>query len=104
MVPAGPHPANERGGINIRGVPHKVEIVYYDDESNAQRASALVERLIVEDKVNFVLGPYSSGTSLPASAVAERYRTPMVLAHGASTPIYERSFKNVFGVLNTVDQ
>jgi branched-chain amino acid transport system substrate-binding protein len=95
---------NERGGIKVGGEPHKVEMVYYDDESNAQRAVSLVERLIVQDKVNFVAGPYSSGISLPASAVAERHRTPMVLAHAASTPVYERGFKYVFGVLTTAEQ
>lgn len=96
--------ANERGGIKIGGVPHKVEIVYYDDESNAQRASTLVERLIVQDKVNFVLGTYGSGITFPASSVAERYRTPMVAAHAASTPIYERGYKYLFAVLTSVDQ
>jgi branched-chain amino acid transport system substrate-binding protein len=96
--------ANQRGGIKVGDVPHRVEMVYYDDESNAQRAATLVERLIVEDKVDFVVGPYSSGVTLPASAVTERHRIPMVAAHAASTPIYERGFKYVFAVLNSVDQ
>ena len=96
--------ANERGGIKVGGVPHRVEMVYYDDESNPQRATTLVERLIVEDKVAFVVGPYSSGVTLPASTVSERHRIPMVAAHAASTPIYNRGFKYVFAVLNSVDQ
>ena len=96
--------ANERGGIDVGGKKHKVEIKYYDDESNAQRATALVERLIVEDKVNFVAGPYGSGSTFPASSVAEKYKIPMVIAHGASTTIYERGYKYIFAVLNSVDQ
>lgn len=96
--------ANERGGIKVGGVPHKVEILYYDDESNAQRATTLIERLIVQDKVHFVLGPYSSGTTFPSSSVTERHRTPMVAAHAASTPIYERGYKYLFAVLTSVDQ
>ena len=96
--------ANERGGINVAGKKHKVEIKYYDDESNAQRATALVERLIVEDKVNFVAGPYGSGSTFPASSVAEKYQIPMVIAHGASSTIYERGYKYIFAVLNSVDQ
>lgn len=96
--------ANERGGINVGGVPHRVEITYYDDESNAQRATSLIDRLIVQDRVNFVLGPYSSGVTLAASTVTERHRTPMVAAHAASTPIYERGFRYLFAVLNSVDQ
>src|ERR1041384_6425982 len=96
--------ANERGGIDVGGKKYKVEIKYYDDESNAPRATALVERLIVEDKVNFVAGPYGSGSTFPASSVAEKYKIPMVIAHGASTTIYERGYKYIFAVLNSVDQ
>jgi branched-chain amino acid transport system substrate-binding protein len=96
--------ANERGGIDVGGKKYKVEIKYYDDESNAQRATTLVERLIVEDKVNFVAGPYGSGSTFPASSVAEKYKIPMVIAHGASTTIYERGYKYIFAVLNSVDQ
>jgi branched-chain amino acid transport system substrate-binding protein len=96
--------ANESGGIEVDGVPYKVEIVYYDDESKPDRAAQLVERLIVEDDVDFVLGPYSSGVTFAASAVTERHRTPMVAAHAASTTLYERGYKYLFAVLNSVDQ
>lgn len=96
--------ANERGGINVNGKKYKIEIKYYDDESNPQRAAALAERLIVEDKVNFLLGPYSSGITFAASSVAERHRIPMIAAHAASTTIYERGYKYIFAVLTSVDQ
>ena len=96
--------ANEQGGIDVGGKKYKVELKFYDDESNAQRATALTERLIVEDKVNFVAGPYGSGSTFPASSVAEKYKIPMVIAHGASTSIYERGYKYIFAVLNSVDQ
>lgn len=96
--------ANERGGIMLEGLPHKVEILYYDDESDAKKATALVERLINQDKVNFILGPYSSGVTLAASTVSERYEMPMIAAHAASTTIYDRGYKYIFGVLTSVDQ
>ena len=95
---------NEQGGFEIGGKKYKIEIKYYDDESNAQRATALVERLITEDKVNFVTGPYGSGSTFPASSVAEKYGIPMVIAHGASTTIYDRGYKCIFAVLTSVDQ
>src|ERR1044072_1499432 len=77
--------ANERGGIDVGGKKYKVEIKYYDDESNAQRATALVERLIVEDKVNFVAGPYGSGSTFPASSGAEQDKITLVQRQWAST-------------------
>ena len=95
---------NERGGIEIAGVMHKVSITYYDDESDPKAAVRLTEKLIVEDGIKFLLGPYSSGATFPASSVAEKHRIPMVEAHGASTTIFERGYKYIFATLNSVDQ
>lgn len=95
---------NALGGIAIRGKKYKVDIVYYDDESDPKTATRLVEKLIVEDKVHFLLGPYSSSCTFPASSIAEKYKIPMVAAHGAATNIYERGYKYIFATLNTVDQ
>jgi branched-chain amino acid transport system substrate-binding protein len=96
---------NQRfGGIDIGGVKYRVEIKYYDDQSNPTTATRLVEKLITEDRANFILGPYGSGITLPVSKVIQQHRVPMVEAHGASTPIFEQGNKYVFGTLNTVEQ
>ena len=95
---------NGLGGIEINGKKYPVEIVYYDDESDPKTAARLVEKLIVEDGVKFLLGPYSSSATLPASSIAEKYQVPMVVAHGAATNIYERGYKYLFATLNSVDQ
>ncbi|MCZ6861157.1 MAG: amino acid ABC transporter substrate-binding protein [Alphaproteobacteria bacterium] len=95
---------NERGGIEIGGVKHKVSIVYYDDESDPKTAVLLVEKLIVEDGIKFLLGPYSSGLTFPTSSVAEKHRIPMVEANGAASTIFERGYKYIFATLNSVDQ
>jgi branched-chain amino acid transport system substrate-binding protein len=95
---------NKKGGIPVGKKHYKVQIVYYDDQSNANTSVQLYEKLINEDKVNFLLGPYSSGVTLATSAVAEKYKIPMVVAHAASAAIYNQGFKYVFGTLNTVDQ
>jgi branched-chain amino acid transport system substrate-binding protein len=95
---------NNMGGIDISGKKYKVAITYYDDESKTDTALRLYEKLITEDGIKYLLGPYGSGASLPVTALAERNRLPIVIAHGASTPIYTRGFKYVFGTLNVVDQ
>jgi branched-chain amino acid transport system substrate-binding protein len=95
---------NKRGGIPVGKKHYKVQIVYYDDASNANTSVQLYEKLINEDKVNFLLGPYSSGVTLATSTVAEKYKIPMVVAHGASPAIYDRGYKYTFGTLNTVGQ
>jgi branched-chain amino acid transport system substrate-binding protein len=95
---------NQRGGLELGGKKYQFEIKYYDDESDTNTAVRLTERLIVEDKIPLLLGPYSSGATVATSTVAERHNVPMVAAHAAATSIYERGYKNIFATLNTVDQ
>lgn len=49
--------------------------------------------------MNLLLGPYSSGITIPASAVAEKYEVPMVQGGGASGKIFDRGYKYIFGTL-----
>ena len=71
---------NERGGIKVAGKTYKVAIKYYDDQSDPNTSAKLYEKLITEDGVQLLLGPYSSGITFAASAVAEKYQVPMVAA------------------------
>ena len=95
---------NQMGGINVGGKKYKVAIKYYDDESSAATSAKLYEKLIAEDGIKLLLGPYSSGITMAASAVTEKYKVPMVLAHGAALALYDRGFKYIFGTLTPVDQ
>src|SRR4051812_45532621 len=90
---------NEYGGIKVGDTQHCVTIKYYDDESKAETAATLTEKLITEDGVQFILGPYSSGLTQSASVITERHGIIMVEANGAAESIFSRGFKYVFGVL-----
>lgn len=89
----------EVGGIKVGDKYHCVTIKYYDDESKAETVSLLTEKLITEDKIQFILGPYSSGLTASASVITERYKIIMVEANGAAESIFSKGFKYVFGVL-----
>ena len=91
---------NAHGGFKVGGKNYKVDIKYYDDESSPQTAARLVEKLVDQDKVNFILGPYGSGTSASAAAVAERKKVPMVEGNGAAERIFSQGYKYTFGVLS----
>ena len=75
---------NKKGGVSVGGKSYKFEIIYYDDESNPKRAAQLAERLIKQDGVHYMLGPYSSGLTKAIAPVTEKYKIPMVEANGAS--------------------
>ena len=52
---------NDAGGITVGDQTYRLEVIYYDDESTPARGAQLAERLINQDGVEFMLGPYSSG-------------------------------------------
>ena len=82
---------NKKGGIPVGKKHYEIKIVYYDDQSNANNAVQLYDKLITQDKVDFLLGPYSSGVTLATSTEAEKYKIPMVVAHAATPAIYQRA-------------
>ncbi|WP_435117106.1 amino acid ABC transporter substrate-binding protein [Candidatus Pelagibacter bacterium nBUS_49] len=90
---------NSMGGVKVGGKTYKFEIIYYDDESNSGRAAQLAERLIKQDGVQFMLGPYSSGLTKAMAPVTEKYGIPMVEANGASRSLFTKGYKYLFAVL-----
>ena len=83
---------NARGGL----LGHKVELKIYDDKSDRRTAIELYEKLITEDKVDLVLGPYGSHLSDPVANVTERYKQPFVAQSASKTAIWQRSRKYIF--------
>jgi len=90
---------NKKGGIKVGSDRYKVEIIFYDDKSDPQTGAKLTEKLITEDKVNFILGPYGSGITLATSAIAEKYKVLTVACQANAVNIYERGFKYIISIL-----
>src|SRR5258706_2588687 len=95
---------NARGGIVVNGVKHPVTIKYYDDTSNANQSAVLMQKLITEDKANFLLGPYGSAATATDAAIAEQNEIPMVEANGAAQSIFNQGYKYTFGVLSPANK
>jgi branched-chain amino acid transport system substrate-binding protein len=90
---------NAEGGIDVGGKKLPVEIVYYDDQSDNQTSAKLTEKLITEDKVQFLLGPFGSGPTFATTAIAEKYNIITMATLANATNIYDRGFQNVYAVL-----
>ncbi len=88
------HDINARGALLGR----KVELVSYDDKSDAETTRRLYRKLINEDKVDLLIGPYSSDLTMVAAAVAEEHDFPMVAAGAASSMIWSQGYRNIFQV------
>ena len=95
---------NAKGGIPVGDKKYRVKIKYYDDKSDPDTAVRLYDRLITQDDVDFLLGPYSSGVTEAVAPVAERNDLPMVVAHAASTSVYSHGYEYLFGTLTPVEQ
>src|SRR3989441_9826392 len=93
-----------RGGIVINNVKHPVSIKYEDDQSNANLSATLVQKLITDEKANFILGPYGSATTASDAVVAEKNSIPMVEGNGAAQSIFSRGYKYTFGVLSPANK
>jgi branched-chain amino acid transport system substrate-binding protein len=95
---------NDRGGVKIDGKRYKLEIRYYDDESTPTRGTELIQRLIEQDGVKFILGPYSSGLTKAILPIVEQHKVPMIEANGAARELFTKGYRYTFAVLSTSDQ
>ena len=62
----------EKGGVKVDGKCYNFKVIYYDDESKGDRGATLAERLISQDEVQCMLGPYASGMTKAIAPVTEQ--------------------------------
>jgi branched-chain amino acid transport system substrate-binding protein len=85
---------NEKGGVLGR----KIEFVLYDDQSLPATGVRLYEKLITQDKVDAIMGPYSSAITEAVANVNDRYKMPMVAPMASTTSIFRKGRKYIFMV------
>jgi branched-chain amino acid transport system substrate-binding protein len=83
---------NAQGGLLGR----KVELKVLDDSFDQQTAISDYTRLISQDKVDLLLGTFSSDLNVAVAPVAERYKYAYVQPSGGADEIFERDFKYLF--------
>jgi branched-chain amino acid transport system substrate-binding protein len=77
---------NEGGGLLGR----RVEFLIPDDQSDTKRAPLLYEKLIVEEKVDAVMGPYGSPLTESVAPIVEKHRKVMIAPLAATSSIWEK--------------
>ncbi|WP_346535557.1 amino acid ABC transporter substrate-binding protein [Micromonospora sp. DPT] len=90
---------NAHGGIDVGGKKRKVQVIYYDDQSEPETAVKLTQRLISQDKVDFMFGPYSSGLTIATSAIAAKYKKIMFAGGAAAVSVFNQKNEYVFSPL-----
>ena len=90
---------NAQGGL----IDRPVELVIYDDKSDERTAVRLYERLITEDKVDAILGPYGTAITEAVADIPDKHRKVMVAANAATSSIREKGRKYLITVLAPVN-
>ncbi|RJP48135.1 MAG: ABC transporter substrate-binding protein [Anaerolineaceae bacterium] len=83
---------NANGGLLGR----QVELIIVDNASDQDTAVADYEKLITVDKVDLVVGPFSSFLVIPTSEVAARYGYAFVEPAGGAPDVFNRGLTNIF--------
>jgi len=94
---------NRAGGIVVAGKKLPTKLVLVDDTSKQDIAATLADKLINSDKVDFLLGTYSTALVQAQSSTAEQNQVPYVNGGGAASEIYKRGYKYIFGTLSPVN-
>ncbi len=94
---------NAKGGIEIKGKKYLVKLYYADAQSNPASGAAAAERLITQEKVDFILGPYSSGVTIAVAPVVEKYKIPMITGSAESPLIWTNKFLYTFGTVPPIN-
>jgi branched-chain amino acid transport system substrate-binding protein len=90
---------NASGGLLGR----PVRMVLYDDQSDPATGARLYERLLTEDQVDLVLGPYSSSVTQAVAQVTERAGQPLLAAGASAGDLWARGYQYLFGVYSVAE-
>ena len=93
---------NKRGGIYVKehGKRLPVELKRYDDKSDIGTMTNLLEKLILEDQVDFVFPPWGTAWLFAAAPVANKYGYILIGGPGGALKLKELSLPYFFQVLN----
>lgn len=94
---------NAAGGLKLGDKRVPIEVVHYDDRSSAEEAVRAIERLITQDKVDFILPPWGTGLNLAVGPLLNREGFPHLAATAVTdrAPELAKRWPNSFWMLGT---
>jgi branched-chain amino acid transport system substrate-binding protein len=90
---------NAQGGIALRnGEKRSVRLIWYDDRSQISVARKNVFQLLREDKIDILLGPYSSSLMMAVVEIAEEHKKIVWNYGGSSDEIFSHGRRYLVGI------
>jgi branched-chain amino acid transport system substrate-binding protein len=93
---------NKAGGLQVGAGKYPITLIILDDGSDGTRSRSLVEKLVTDQHVNFLLGGYDTSLVQAQEVVPDQYKIPYVEGGGAASEIFKRGYKYIFGTLATI--
>jgi branched-chain amino acid transport system substrate-binding protein len=85
---------NSNGGL----LNKKIKMIIKNDNSDKNTVRKIYERFIEKDRIDFVIGPYSSGLTGAIMPIAEKNRYPVLAAGAASDTLWHKEYRYLFGI------
>lgn len=95
--------ANRGGGLKVGARKVPVELKLLGDRNDPETGAKLTEQLLQEERVDFLLGSYSSAVVEAEANVAERHGVPYVTGAGASSEVFRTRRRSLFSVQTSID-
>lgn len=97
------HQVNEAGGIDVGGTMMTVEVIEYDDKTNPGEHIKAANRLINQDKVDFVVAPYGTGFNIAAAPIYGKSGYPLIAVSAITDKMDDLTsrYPNLFFTLGT---
>jgi len=69
---------NAAGGLSVKGVKRKIELMGFDDRSDTETVVRTYEKLMGSDKVDLILPPWGTGANFAVMPLVQKYGYPML--------------------------
>jgi branched-chain amino acid transport system substrate-binding protein len=90
---------NAAGGLDVKGVKRKIELISSDDRSDVETVVRTYEKLMGSDKVDLVLPPWGSNANFAVAPLANRFAYPFLAPTALSRRLVEMKLPYFFLLL-----
>ena len=95
---------NAAGGLDVKGVRRRIELIGYDDRSEIETCIRTYEKLMGSDKVDLILPPWGSNANFALAPLANRFGYPMLAPTALSRKLIDMRLPHFFSLLQQPDR
>lgn len=95
---------NAAGGLNVKGKKRKVELIGFDDRSEAETVVRTYEKLMTSDKVDLILPPWGTGANFAVMPLAQKHGYPMLSPTATGRRLLDMKNPYFFALLQQPDR